>query len=221
MLYNFEQLLMKKSFVVLVVLALMGMTPVFAQSFNGGLIAGATFCQVDGDKYWGYHQLGITAGPYINLPVSEHFALQMELKYTQMGAHSDLKEVEEYGYSYYDLRLHYAELPLMLQYGFGHFTVYGKSLDFLTLEAGVSLDFLLKHHGELDYVTQSWKLNFFSITGNFGLHFSLGDHFGIGTRMMYSITPMQTNPSPQWIFDHSYNKVIQITATYNINSPLR
>ena len=39
--------------------------------------------------------------------------------------------------------------------------------------------------------------------------------------MMYSIIPMQTNPSPQWLFNHSYNKVIQFTLTYNINSPLR
>ena len=39
--------------------------------------------------------------------------------------------------------------------------------------------------------------------------------------MMYSLTPMQTNPTPQYWLDHSYNKVIQFTLTYNINSPLR
>lgn len=194
----------------------------FAQSFNGGLIAGATFAQVDGDKYYGYHKLGFTAGGYVNLPVSEHFAFQMELKYTQMGAHSSDKEANLPGYGEYDLRLHYAELPLMLQYDFGHFTVYGKSLDFLTLEAGLSLDFLLKHRGEMDYGNEDgWKLNFFSVSGNFGLHFALGDHWGIGGRMMYSITPMQTNPTPKWFFDHSYNKVIQFTVNYNINSPVR
>ena len=190
-----------------------------AQSFNGGLIAGATFCQVDGDKYFGYNKLGFTAGGYVNLPIANHFALQMELKYTQMGAHSSPKEIE-YGYEPYKLVLHYAEIPLMLRYDFGHFTVYGKSLDFLSLEAGFSLDFLLKYYGEMGS-QQFWKFNFFSVSGNFGLHFALSDHWGLGARMMYSITPMQTNPTPQWFFDHSYNKVIQAVVTYNINSPVR
>lgn len=191
-----------------------------AQSFNGGLIAGVTFCQVDGDKYFGYNKLGFTAGGYVNLPIANHFALQMELKYTQMGAKSSIKEAELPTYGQYKLVLHYAEIPLMLRYDFGHFTVYGKSLDFLSLEAGFSLDFLLKYYGEMGS-QQFWKFNFFSVSGNFGLHFALSDHWGLGARMMYSITPMQTNPTPQWFFDHSYNKVIQAVVTYNINSPVR
>ena len=212
---------MKKFYTVLIIgmLFSISLTKLSAQSFNGGLVAGATFCQVDGDRYFGYHKLGFTAGGYVNLPVSDHFAMQMELKYTQMGAHSSLKELE-YGYEPYNLVLHYAEIPLMLQYDFGHFTVYGKSLDFLTLEVGLSLDFLLKHYGEM-VSEQFWKFNLFSVSGNFGLHFALSDHWGLGARMMYSLTPMQTNPTPQWFFNHSYNKVIQATVTYNINSPLR
>ena len=195
----------------------------FAQRFNGGLIVGPTFCQVDGDKYFGYHKLGVTAGGYANLPIANHFALQMELKYSLLGAHSSAEEAELPGPDYgpYNLSLHYAEIPLMVQYDFGHFTVYGKSLDFLTLEAGLSLDFLLKYKGEKDYSEQTWRFNFFSITGNFGLHFDIIKNFGIGARMMYSITPIQTNPTPQWFFNHAYNKVIQLTFTYNINSPLK
>lgn len=200
-----------------------GMGKIQAQHFNAGVIVGPTFCQVDGDKYFGYHKFGVTAGGYVNLPVFNHFALQMELKYSLLGAHSSAEEAElpspEYGP--YNLSLHYAEIPLMLRYDFGHFTVFGKSLDFLTLEAGFSLDFLLRYRGEKEYTDQTWRFNFFSVTGNFGFHFDITKHFGIGARMMYSITPIQTNPSPQRLFDHAYNKVIQLTLTYNINSPLR
>lgn len=203
------------------VLMLFGAKTTLAQSFNAGLIAGATFSQVDGDSYYGFHKVGFTAGTYVSLPVANHFALQMELKYTQMGAHSSTKEIIEYNYPAYNLRLHYAEIPVMLRYDFGHFTVYGKPLDNLALELGLSLDFLLKYRGEIEAATQTWKLNFFSVTGNFGLHYAFTKHWGIGARMMYSITPMQTNPSPQWFFNHSYNKVIQITMTYNLYSPLR
>ena len=62
-----------------------------AQSFNSGLIAGATFSQVDGDNYAGYHQLGFTAGAYVNLPLDDYFSAQMELKYSLLGAHSSDK----------------------------------------------------------------------------------------------------------------------------------
>lgn len=216
---------MKKFVIILFISAFIafGTTKVTAQSFNAGLIVGPTFCQVDGDKYFGYHKLGFTAGGYVNLPVSEHFAAQMELKYSLLGAHSSAEEAElpSPDYGQYNLSLHYAEIPLMLQYDFGHFTVYGKSLDFLTLEAGFSLDFLLGHIGEKEYSYQPWKFNFFSVSGNFGLHFDITDHWGLGARMMYSITPIQTNPQPLWFFNHAYNKVIQFTLTYNINSPLK
>ena len=204
---------MRKSLfiVVLCALFLVGTRSAYSQLFNAGLIGGATFSQVDGDKYAGFHKIGMTAGTYVNLPVANHFALQMELKYTQMGAHSSDEESELTGYGPYNLVLHYAEIPLMLQYDFSHFTVYGKSLDFITLELGVSLDFLLAYRGKIEHIDQDWNLNFFSVTGNFGLAF----------RLMYSITPMQTNPTPQWFFNHSYNKVIQLTLTYNFYSPLR
>ena len=212
---------MKKQFAILFALLTLGSFKAFAQSFDAGLVAGAAMSQIDGDKYYGYHKLGLTAGAFVSLPVAEHFAAQIELKYTQMGAHSSVTEVVEYNYSAYNLRLHYAEIPLMLRYDFGHFTVYGTSLNFLNLEAGLSLDFLLKHHGEVDDGNAEWRFNFFSVTGNLGAHFSITDHFGIGVRWMYSILPMQTNPTPQWLFNHSWNKVLQATVTYNINAPVR
>ena len=212
---------MKKQFAILFALLTLGSFKAFAQSFDAGLVAGATMSQIDGDKYYGYHKLGLTAGAFVSLPVAEHFAAQMELKYTQMGAHSSVTEVIDQNYEPYNLRLHYAEIPLMLRYDFGHFTVYGNSLNFLNLEAGLSLDFLLKHHGEVDDGNAEWRFNFFSVTGNLGAHFSITDHFGIGVRWMYSFLPMQTNPTPQWLFDHSWNKVIQGTLTYSIYSPLR
>ena len=99
---------MKKVYITLVfsVLTAFGCAKAFSQPFNAGLIAGATITQVDGDSYFGYHQLGWTAGAYVGLPISDHFALQAELRYSLMGAHSSVKEVTEYYYAPYSLRLH-------------------------------------------------------------------------------------------------------------------
>lgn len=215
---------MKRIKIAFFVLAfsLMGVSS-FAQSFNGGLIAGAAFCQVDGDSYAGYHQLGFTAGGYVNLPLAENLSAQMELKYSLLGAHSSNKEVMDFGYNPYSLRLHYAEVPLMLRYDLGRFRVSGRPLDFITLELGVSLDFRLRATEDVDadYQITTYRWNFFSATGNAGLHVAFNEHFGMGARWMYSVVPCRFNGDPRWFFDHYFNKVWQLTLTYNINSPVR
>ena len=194
----------------------------FAQRFNAGLIAGATFCQVDGDSYAGYHQLGFTVGPYVNLPLSDYFSAQMELKYSLFGAHSSVKEVNDYGYNPFNLRLHYAEVPLMLQCNLGMLRIGGRQLDFLTLEAGVSLDVRLRATEDVDdYQVTTHRWNLLSATANAGVHMAFNEHWGMGARWVYSVVPCRFNGDPRWFFDHYYNKVWQLTLTYNFNSPLR
>ena len=200
-----------------------GSTRAFAQSFNAGLIVGPTFCQVDGDNYAGFHQLGFTAGAYANLPLEDNFAVQMELKYSLLGAHSSDKEVNEFYYNPYSLRLHYAEIPLMLQYNLGAFRVGGRPLDFLTLEAGISADVRLKATEDVDgdYQITTSRWNMLSATANAGVHVAFNDHLGLGARFMYSAVPCRFSGSPGWFYGQYYNKVVQFTLTYNINSPLR
>ena len=204
--------------IIVSVLIAFGSVQATAQSFNAGVIAGATFGQVDGDYYAGFHQLGFTAGFYVNLPLDDYWSAQMELKYSLLGAHSSDKEVREYGYPPYSLRLHYAEVPLMIRYNLG-----ALRLHFLTLEAGASLDFRMRAtedaNGDFQVTTSRW--NFFSATANAGLHFSIGNHFGLGARFMYSVVPIRFTGNPGWFYNQYYNKVIQFTLTYNINSPLR
>ena len=216
---------MKRVLFVLFVGALLafGSTKSFAQSFNAGLIVGPTFCQVDGDSYYGFHQLGFTAGAYVNLPLVDQLSAQMELKYSLLGAHSSDKEVREYGYLPYSLRLHYAEIPLMLQYKLSNFRVGGRPLDFITLEAGASVDVRLRATEDVDadYQVTTSRWNLLSATANAGVHFAFNDHFGLGARFMYSAAPCRFTGHPGWFFNQYYNKVIQFTLTYNINSPLR
>ena len=208
---------MKRLLIVLVAfLALFGKAS--AQSFNAGVIAGATFCQVDGDTYAGFHQLGFTVGAYANLPFGDYLSGQMELKYSLLGAHSSHKEVSEYGYLPYSLRMHYVEIPLMLRFNLGVFRV-----NFLTLEAGASIDVLMRTtedvNGDYQVTTRRWSR--ISATANAGVHFDITKHFGLGARFMYSVAPCRFTGNPGWFFNQYYNKVIQITATYNINSPLK
>lgn len=210
---------MRKLYITFIILfSLFGMGKMQAQRFNAGLIVGPTFCQVDGDRYAGFHQVGLTAGAYVNLPFGDYLSGQMELKYSILGAHSSHKEVTEYNYSPYSLRLHYVEIPLMIRYNLG-----ALRLSFLTLEAGVSLDLRMRAtedvDGDFEVTTRRW--NFFSATANAGVHFTFSEHFGTGVRFMYSVAPCRFTGNPGWFYNQYYNKVFQFTLTYNINSPLR
>lgn len=213
---------MKHLSLILILLALCGLAQhSFAQSFNGGLIAGATASQIDGDRYAGYHHLGYTVGAYVNLPMDDGFALQMELKYSLFGAHSDAEEVEM-GMMPFVVHLHYAELPLMAHYSLERFRVGSRSLDFITLEAGVSLDFLLKNFGGADDEPglESSSYRFFSMTANGGVHFALNEHWGIGIRGLYSFLPIRiyVDNTQSNLVTHFYNKVWQATLTYNLKA---
>ena len=208
---------MKRLFIALIVfLALFGKAS--AQSFNAGVIAGGTFCQVDGDSYAGFHQLGFTVGAYANLPFGRYLSGQMELKYSLLGAHSSHKEVSEYGYTPYSLRMHYVEIPLMLRFNLGVFRV-----NFITLEAGASIDVLMRAtedvNGDYQVTTRRWSR--ISATANAGVHFDITKHFGLGARFMYSVAPCRFTGNPGWFYNQYYNKVIQITLTCNLRSPLR
>ena len=202
-------------------LTLFGFSTAYSQSFNGGLLGGATFSQVDGDRYAGYHHLGWTAGAFASLPLESHFSVQMELKYALLGAHSDVKEEIEYGYNHFYLDFHYAEIPLMLRYDLGYFTLGGKSLDFIALELGASFDFLLKCRESADFEPEyeSTRWNFFSMTGNAGAHFKLTKHLGVGARFMYSIVPIRFTGYPGWFYNQYYNKAWQLVLTYGIMAP--
>lgn len=207
-------------FIVLSVLLFMGLVS-FAQSFNGGLLAGGVISQVDGDRYSGYHHLGFTAGAYVNLPFDDNFSLQTELKYSLFGAHSSVDEVEA-GQNPYSLNLHYVEMPVMARYNLGLLNINGKHLDFLVLEAGVSFDFLMDNsesaNNEPALYTKRW--NFFSMTANVGVHFDLDERWGVGIRYMYSFWPIRVrvDNTQSGLVTHFKNNVLQATVTYNLKA---
>ena len=189
-----------------------------AQSFDGGLIAGAVTSQIDGDGYAGFHQLGCTAGFFGRIPTEGPSSWQFELKYSLFGAHSDSKEVN-YGMTPMDIRLHYVEFPIMFRYDLSQFNINGKELDFITLEIGLSGDFLLRGtqsaNFEDNFSNDAWLL--FSATGNLGIHFDLNDQLGINVRSMNSLTPCRLHPeAPVFSWYHYYNIALQATVVYTI-----
>lgn len=79
-----------------------------SQEFDGGIIAGLTASQIDGDSQSGYHKGGIYLGGYIHRSLNDQFGSQLEIRYAQKGAYNKDSESK--------LAMHYLEVPLLMQY---------------------------------------------------------------------------------------------------------
>ncbi len=197
-----------------------------AQSFNGGLIAGGVISQVNGDGYGGFHQGGFTGGGFINLPFGQCSAIQMELKYSMYGSHSSVNEVINSNMKEYKLRLNYIELPVMYQYTLTKLRLGQRSLSFITLEIGLSLNYLFNYKDLTDGVPNiqaDWLK--FSATGNIGVNFALPHGLGINIRSLNSVLPIRVKKSngidkgSYWNYrDNYFNIVLQAALTYTIGA---
>jgi hypothetical protein len=188
-----------------------------AQSFDGGLTAGVVASQINGDGYGGFHQIGWTAGVFGRIPTDGPSSWQLEMKYSLFGAHSDSKELDA-GKAPMDIRLHYVELPIMYRYNLGGININGRRFDFITLEAGLSGDFMIKNSQSADNESgfENSSYLFFSVTGNVGMQFDINDRLGINIRSMNSLTPCRLTPNAGSYVLHWFNIVLQATVTYTI-----
>ena len=104
--------------------------------FNGGVILGLNFTQIDGDTYYGYHKVGLNAGAVVYVHFTSRFGASMELLYTQKGSRGeDVTESPAIGtyVTKYFMNVNYVEVPVTLHYIYHRFDV----------EAGVSYAYLI------------------------------------------------------------------------------
>jgi hypothetical protein len=80
-----------------------------AQAFHGGILAGFSATQVDGDTYGGYNKAGFQGGVFVNTRLSDLFTAQLEIKYTGKGARKPVTSTDP---AVYNLTLHYIDVPV-------------------------------------------------------------------------------------------------------------
>ena len=86
-----------------------------AQSFGGGIIAGASTSQVAGDLLGGFNKIGILAGAYTNLKVKEILSFQFEISYITKGSRNpNIYESNHPNYEKIEITLSYIEMPLTI-----------------------------------------------------------------------------------------------------------
>lgn len=86
-----------------------------AQVIKGELFFGGNACQLDGDECYGYKKFGVHAGAGALIPVANFMDIGLEVLFNQKGAYK--RDSITYGSTFphaYNLKLNYAEVPLMI-----------------------------------------------------------------------------------------------------------
>lgn len=200
---------MKKVFVIILFIAFYQLSN--AQTFGGGLFAGLSASQLDGDRSSGYNKAGLSFGIYTNVKLNKYVDAQMELKYIQKGSKWD----NEDNAVFYHSKLNYIEIPLFLKYHF---------LRKFNANIGVTAGYLQKATENKDGIGDEPAdppFNEFEFSGLAGLEYEFIDNFFFNVRFNYSIIPVRNHPGDQFFFLNrgQYNNVLTFAVYYQLANP--
>ncbi len=180
----------------------------FSQTFGGGVMAGLSASQLDGDNWGGYSKAGLNFGIYTNTALNKYVDAQLEIRYVQKGSKSDTKDKSVY----YLSKLNYVELPLFLKYRF---------LDKFSANIGLAAGYLQSSTEDKDGVGDlpaDPEFNKFEFSGLAGVEYEIIKNFYFNVRFNYSILPVRSHPGDQTFFldKGQYNNVLTFSIHYQI-----
>ena len=156
------------------------------QNFKGGLLAGMSATQVDGDGHGGYNRAGLAVGVWVGRNISPEMAIRTELKFLQKGSYKQFKDDIGSVVGFYSLRLNYIEMPYLVEYRFR---------DNIIPFAGLSIGFLWKANESTmegpfpeEDVAQFRKVE---VAGTAGVEYLINKHFSFCTSISYSAIPVR------------------------------
>lgn len=201
----------KKIFVLLFLLFISG--TIYAQRFEGGLLAGYNASQVEGDKFKGYNKPGILAGFYVQTDIVQAVFAGMEIKYSQKGARNRINPKNPVPEKYI-MRLGYIDIPFYA--GF-------RTNDKGSVIAGVSAGYLV-HSKEFDEYGEFVKedqnaFNNLDLQPFVGFQFDMLDRLKLDLRLAFSVLPIRGLPGTTNYYwqNHQFNNVISLALYYRLD----
>jgi hypothetical protein len=190
----------------------------FSQPFHGGIVAGFTASQVDGDSYSGYNKPGLQGGVFVTTEIRPFLDARLEIKYTSRGARSPASDDNTGSYW---LGLHYIDMPVIAAF---------KIKQLGALEIGLVPGYLFAAGGEdndgklpEEYIIAFRK---FDLGTLIGVCINLSPKFALNLRYSYSIFSIRDLESAgsyySWfgkLFGHSkgdFNNYLTIAINYRI-----
>ncbi len=199
---------MKKIIIILILFVINNYS--FSQTFGGGVFAGLSASQLDGDNWGGYSKAGLAFGIYTNAKLNKYIDAQLELKYVQKGSKSN---DDDQG-TFYQSKLNYIEIPIFLKYHF---------LNRFSANVGLAAGYLQKsteNKNEAGDEPADPPFDEFELSGLAGVEYQIIDKLFINVRFNYSILPVRDHPGDQTYFLNrgQYNNVLTFAVYYEIAS---
>jgi hypothetical protein len=164
---------------LLLILILLYCSKSFSQVFHGGVLAGITASQVDGDGYAGFDKLGFQGGVFIITPITHGIDARMEIKFTSRGAKNPASEDNT---GFYKLSLYYIDLPVLA-------AIKVKQLG--SIEFGLIPGYLFAASGENDSgkIPDEYLVDFhkFDLGTLLGISFNVSEKIALNFRYSYSV----------------------------------
>lgn len=201
---------MKKQFKIVFVLVHLFFIESKAQNFKAGVLVGITTSQVSGDDLGGFNKAGILAGAFVSSKIGDSSAIQMEFLFAQKGS-QQAQDLEK-GKAFYQIRLNYAEVPLLYKLKIKRFTYeIGASMGFL-IDSKVSN--ILGPFPEGSLESRPFKKTEASVCA--GLNYRIYNHFSVNGRFTNSFLPIRDHVGGSYKLNRGqYNTAIYFSLRYD------
>ncbi len=204
--------------ILLIIFSLACFSTVSAQSFRGGVTAGITASQVDGDSYSGYDKLGVLGGVFVSRDLLPYLDARIEIRYAQRGAR---KPANKDNIGTYMLALHYIDIPVMASF---RIKQYG------TADIGLIPGYMFAANGRDDggKLPEDYLIEFrkFDLGTLLGVTINITEKASVSIRYSYSIFSLRDLESAgayySWfgkIFGHSrgdFNNYLSLAFNYRL-----
>lgn len=145
------------------------------------------------------NKTGLSAGAFVNLPLNKAFSVETKLLYVSQGAKFEEGSVD------YKLQLHYVQIPVLPQVGFGDedFRIYGNAGPYFGLlmqgnKKGTIKKGTNPFTGEVEVAEVDENVESFLKSWDFGMMGSIGTHFPFyNGRMKIAISYSESLPEIQ------------------------
>ncbi len=201
----------------LLLFALVCFLGVNAQKFDGGVVGGLNFSQLDGDRLSGYNKVGLNGGFWISYSFNEKWSGGLEFLYSQKGAVRTTSQDTINSSSTFDrYRINYIEVPLFAAYTYKKFSFQFGFAGGVLLKAEVQ-DFT----GNQDFTDQFKKFdNQFLL----GAVYEINEKTAVQLRYQYSIRSQARDDWRTVFVDNSlsqrvvglYNNLFSLTVKFKI-----
>lgn len=182
------------------------------RTFSAGVVAGVNGCQIHGDFYSGFDQIGFVGGAFVNTNPGKTWQAQFGIQYSRKGSRH-LVSRDQGGYRDFEIRLNYVEVPLIARYN-------TKRVFF---DLGVSFGVMFK--------ARTWDANGETTPQDFkkwefgmiaGIGYNLSDYLFIELVSANSLVPIKNFSVPyyyqRWLLNlfnrGMYNNLLGITVGF-------